>query len=80
MLSTSNQPDDARMCRAFHPVRPRAGIRAVLTDDSGMSTAEYAIGTIGAASFAALLYAVVTGDSVMAALTGIIERALSVNF
>lgn len=47
------------------------------TDEAGMSTAEYAIGTIAAAAFGALLYTVVTGDSVMSALTGIIGKALS---
>lgn len=41
-----------------------------------MSTVEYAVGSIGAAAFGALLYTVVTGDSVVSALTGIIERAL----
>ncbi|MGB3699458.1 MAG: DUF4244 domain-containing protein [Gordonia sp. (in: high G+C Gram-positive bacteria)] len=46
-------------------------------DEEGMSTAEYAIGTIAAAAFGALLYTVVTGDSVMSALTGIIGKALS---
>jgi hypothetical protein len=45
-----------------------------------MSTAEYAIGTIAAAAFAAVLYAVVSGDSVVSALTSIVQRALSVNF
>lgn len=33
------------------------------TDDDGMSTAEYAVGTIAAAAFGAVLYTVVTGDS-----------------
>lgn len=46
--------------------------------EHGMSTAEYAIGTIAAAAFAAVLYTVVTGGSVAAALASIIERALSV--
>lgn len=49
-------------------------------DDAGMSTVEYAIGTIAAAAFAAVLYAVVTGDSIAGALSGLVERALSVNF
>ncbi len=49
-------------------------------EEHGMSTAEYAIGTIAAAAFAALLYTVVTGDSVVGALTSIIQRALSVTF
>ncbi len=46
-------------------------------DDSGMSTVEYAIGTIAAAAFGAILYSVVTGDSIVGALTSIISRALS---
>ena len=49
----------------------------LLTDDAGMSTAEYAIGTIAAAAFAAVLYAVVTGDAVLSGLTSLIEQALS---
>ncbi|WP_199431580.1 DUF4244 domain-containing protein [Qaidamihabitans albus] len=45
--------------------------------DDGMSTAEYAIGTIAAAAFAALLYTVVTGDSILTGLTSLVEQALS---
>ncbi|WP_020497199.1 DUF4244 domain-containing protein [Sciscionella marina] len=48
-------------------------------DDAGMSTAEYAIGTIAAAAFAAVLYTIVTGDSVLSALTSLVQRALSVS-
>ena len=57
-----------------------ARLRARLRDDSGMSTVEYAIGTLAAAAFAAVLYAVVTGDSIVAALTGLVQRALQVAF
>ncbi|MDI9898098.1 DUF4244 domain-containing protein [Rhodococcus sp. IEGM 1381] len=46
-------------------------------EDDGMSTAEYAIGTIAAAAFGAVLYTVVTGDSIVTALTGIIDKALN---
>lgn len=46
-------------------------------DESGMSTVEYAIGTIAAAAFGSILYSVVTGDSVVGALTNIINRALT---
>jgi Flp pilus assembly pilin Flp len=49
----------------------------LVVDESGMSTVEYAIGTIAAAAFAAVLYSVVTGDSIVSALTNIIARALS---
>nr|WP_067573534.1 DUF4244 domain-containing protein [Nocardia acidivorans] len=46
------------------------------TAEDGMSTAEYAIGTIAAAAFGAVLYGVVTGDSIVNALTKIIDKAL----
>ncbi|MFF0489499.1 DUF4244 domain-containing protein [Nocardia sp. NPDC003482] len=51
-------------------------IRA-LVDDEGMSTVEYAIGTVAAAAFGAVLYTVVTGDSIVNALTKIIDKALN---
>ena len=49
----------------------------LLGEDDGMSTVEYAIGTIAAAAFGAILYTVVTGDSIVGALTNIISRALN---
>jgi ATP-dependent exoDNAse (exonuclease V) alpha subunit len=54
-------------------------LRATLlvVDEEGMSTVEYAIGTIAAAAFGAILYTVVTGDSIVSALTNIISRALN---
>lgn len=51
---------------------------AVLDSDEGMSTAEYAVGTIAAAAFAAVLYAVVTGSSVVSGLGALVNKALSV--
>lgn len=44
--------------------------------DAGMSTVEYAVGTIVAAAFAAVLYKIVTGDSVVSGLTNLINSAL----
>ena len=55
----------------------RQRMSRAVTDDDGMSTAEYAIGTIAAAAFGAVLYTVVTGDNIVSALTGIVERALN---
>lgn len=52
-------------------------LAVLATDESGMSTVEYAIGTIAAAAFGAILYTVVTGDSIVSALTKIIGRALN---
>ena len=57
----------------------RTRLMLLLVDDAGMSTVEYAIGTIAAAAFGAILYTVVTGDSIVAALTNIINRALNTN-
>jgi Protein of unknown function (DUF4244) len=51
----------------------------LMLDETGMSTVEYAIGTIAAAAFGAILYTVVTGDSIVSALTNIITKALNTN-
>jgi hypothetical protein len=48
--------------------------------DAGMSTVEYAVGTVVAAAFAAVLYKIVTGDSVVDGLTNLINTALSTSF
>ena len=54
-----------------------ARLTLLVVDGDGMSTVEYAIGTIAAAAFGAILYTVITGDSVVSALTNIINRALN---
>jgi hypothetical protein len=53
-----------------------ARVRRDLRRDDGMNTAEYAVGTIAAVAFAALLLRVLTSESVQNALTAIIQRAL----
>jgi Protein of unknown function (DUF4244) len=63
--------------KVFRQLKVRLVMLAV--DESGMSTVEYAIGTIAAAAFGAILYTVVTGDSIVSALTNIITRALNTN-
>ncbi|MEO3844585.1 MULTISPECIES: DUF4244 domain-containing protein [unclassified Streptomyces] len=45
-----------------------------------MTTSEYAVGTIAAVAFAAILYKVVTSDAVGGALQAVVERALDVPF
>lgn len=45
--------------------------------DAGMTTVEYAIGTVVAAALAAVLYKIVTGDSVVSGLTSLVTSALS---
>ena len=44
--------------------------------DAGMSTAEYAVGTLAAVAFAGVLLKVVTSPGIQSALSGIISRAL----
>jgi Flp pilus assembly pilin Flp len=64
-----------KLANVFRVLQARATM--LVADESGMSTVEYAIGTIAAAAFAAVLYTVVTGDSIVSALTNIIARALN---
>nr|WSX50599.1 DUF4244 domain-containing protein [Streptomyces sp. NBC_00974] len=48
--------------------------------DAGMSTSEYAMGTIAACAFAAVLYKVVTSEVVSTALQSTIGKALDAPF
>ena len=67
--------EDVLVINMFRVLVARATL--LVTDESGMSTVEYAIGTVAAAAFGAILYTVVTGDSIVSALTNIIGRALN---
>ncbi|HEY0506970.1 MAG TPA: DUF4244 domain-containing protein [Blastococcus sp.] len=83
MLSTSQlDEDDERIddqpvaARRSGPLARRwAVVRA--TGEAGMSTAEYAVGTVAACAFAAVLYRVVTGGSIVTGLTDLVESALA---
>lgn len=44
--------------------------------DAGMTTAEYAVGTVAAVAFAAVLYKVVRSPEVSSALSSIVQSAL----
>ena len=64
------------------PVAQPSGLRRlwsrlVAEPEAGMSTAEYAVGTIAACAFAAVLYKVVTGGSIVTALTDLVASALA---
>jgi hypothetical protein len=67
------------------PVPRRSPVRALAarwtaaagSGEDGMSTAEYAVGTVAACAFAAVLYRVVTGGSVVTALGELVQSALS---
>lgn len=80
-------PDPAPEAAAPPATALRApGLRAALhrrlallraEPEAGMSTAEYAVGTVAACAFAAVLYRVVTGDSVVDGLADLVDRALA---
>lgn len=46
--------------------------------EAGMSTAEYAVGTLAAVTFATVLIAVIKSGAVKAGLASIIQAALSI--
>jgi hypothetical protein len=48
-----------------------------LRSDRGMSTAEYAVGTVAACGFAGVLYKLVTSDTVLGLLGDLLKRALN---
>ena len=52
-------------------------IYSLPSNDRGMSTIEYAMGSLGAAALAAVLYAVINSGGVIDAIEGIITDALS---
>lgn len=58
-------------------MQKKANYQSLLVNDDGMSTIEYAMGSLAAAALAAVLYAVVNGGEVTSAITSIITDALS---
>ncbi|MFD3483646.1 DUF4244 domain-containing protein [Streptomyces sp. NPDC058665] len=68
----------------LHRSRLRVGsgsrFRTAVRADSGMASAEYAMGTLAACGFAAVLYKVVTSGTVAGALESVIGNALDAKF
>lgn len=62
--------------RVRRGVYRRGGRGARWTTEAGMTTAEYAVGTVAAVAFAGLLLVVVKSGPVKSALTAIIVSAL----
>ncbi|MFY0408798.1 DUF4244 domain-containing protein [Solicola sp. PLA-1-18] len=58
-----------------HPVRARRTVLARRRDEAGLSTAEYAVGTLGACSIAGILLKVAGSDWFMDIVKMIIENA-----
>jgi hypothetical protein len=69
-------PDYAR--RIFDPLlRFFRSHRSLVRDEAGMSTAEYAVGTLAACGFAGVLWVVVHSGAVHDLLQGVVTRALN---
>ena len=76
MDDTSVEQDSAG-ARARHGGVHRRWALLRARGEAGMSTAEYAVGTVAACAFAAVLYRVVSGDSIVTGLTRLVESALA---
>jgi hypothetical protein len=64
----------------LHRIIDRLRHRAGGWTDRGMSTVEYALGTLAAAAFALGLMRILTSERVGTLVTGVIERALTKPF
>lgn len=67
-------PHRNKLTRFRQKLSPRSPSRH--GPQAGTTTAEYAIGTLAACGFAALLYKIVTSASVASLLSGIVHKAL----
>jgi Protein of unknown function (DUF4244) len=65
----------SRLARRFGLARLRAAGR-----DAGMTTAEYAVGTVAACGFGGVLFKLLTSDVVVKLLSDILRRALTLSF
>lgn len=63
--------------RSTEPVAAARPRNAFVPADAGMATAEYAIATLAACGFAALLVVILRSDEVRQLLVGIIQHALA---
>lgn len=77
---TADDDDEDWGCPGCTVVEGEIVEGAVFGRDSGMTTVEYAVGTVVAAAFAAVLYRIVTGDSIVSGLTNLVNSALKTTF
>ena len=63
------------------PVRAAVRLQSVRDGgDAGMTTAEYAVGTVAACGFSGVLYKVITSGPVLELVTNVISRAFKLAF
>lgn len=48
--------------------------------DAGMTTAEYAVGTVAACGFSGILYKLLTSDFILELLKGVLSKAFKLSF
>ena len=72
--------------RALHTIRTapaRAAVRLQVLQaerEAGMTTAEYAVGTVAACGFSGILYKVITSPEILGLITGVISKAFKLGF
>ncbi len=64
------------------PVRAAVRLQTMKAGErqAGMTTAEYAVGTVAACGFSGVLYKVITSDAVLSLIKGVIGRAFKLSF
>jgi hypothetical protein len=72
LITTRTAP--ARLAAAVQSRQALAG------DDAGMTTAEYAVGTVAACGFSGVLYKVITSDTVITLIKDVISKAFHLSF
>ena len=63
------------------PVRAVTRVQSgAAASDAGMTTAEYAVGTVAACGFGGILYKIITSDQILGLLSDVIARAFKLAF
>lgn len=64
------------------PLRAAVRLKTLreVDSDAGMTTAEYAVGTVAACGFSGVLYKLVTSDFILELLKGVIGKAFKLAF
>jgi Protein of unknown function (DUF4244) len=53
-------------------------VKVLRRSEQGMTTAEYAVGTVAACGFGGVLYKLLTSDTVVELLTNVVRRAFDI--
>jgi Protein of unknown function (DUF4244) len=53
-------------------------VKTLRRSEQGMTTAEYAVGTVAACGFGGILYKLLTSDTVVELLTNVVRRAFDI--